>query len=213
MSAEVVNIFQRDTRLRVVFHAIVLAGGSAARLGGADKPGVGVGGISLLDRVLAALADAGRIVVVGPARPPSQVVALPVTWCREEPPGGGPVSALAMGLAHVEADVVVTLAADLPSIAPAVPALLAALAAVPSDCAALVDAGGRVNYLAAAWRRASLARALTSVGDPVGAAMRTLVSAAVLTEVPDAGGWGLDCDTWDDVDDARRRLHSEGTAR
>jgi molybdopterin-guanine dinucleotide biosynthesis protein A len=190
-----------------VFDAIVLTGGAASRLGGADKPALEVGGTTLLERVLAAVADAGRIVVVGPARPLSP----PVIWCREDPPGGGPVAALAAGLAHVEADVVLTLAADLPWIAPAVPALLAALAGSSSDCAALVDGDGRVNYLAAAWLRTSLTQALASVGDPHGASMRKLASPAAMIEVPDGGGWGLDCDTWDDVDGARRRLHREGT--
>ncbi|MGW4109093.1 NTP transferase domain-containing protein, partial [Streptomyces sp. NPDC004976] len=36
------------------YDAVVLAGGAARRLGGADKPGVRVGGRALLDRVLAA---------------------------------------------------------------------------------------------------------------------------------------------------------------
>ncbi|MEU1128793.1 NTP transferase domain-containing protein, partial [Streptomyces sp. NPDC005900] len=35
-----------------VHDAVVLAGGGAARLGGADKPGVRVGGRTLIDRVL-----------------------------------------------------------------------------------------------------------------------------------------------------------------
>lgn len=192
-----------------MFDAIVLAGGAATRLGGADKPGLELAGASLLDRVVAAVCDAGRIVVVGPARP----VPLPVIWCREEPPGGGPVAALATGLAHVDADVVLTVAADLPWIASALPELLLALADHPGDYAALVDGDGRVNYLAAAWRRASLRRALASIGDPRGVSMRFLASTAAMTAVPDAAGWGLDCDTWDDVADARRRLHREGTAR
>jgi molybdopterin-guanine dinucleotide biosynthesis protein A len=192
-----------------VFDAIVLAGGRASRLDGADKPGLEVGGSSLLDHVLAAVADADRIVVVGPARPAS----VPVIWCREEPSGGGPVAALGAGVSHVAADVVLTLAADLPWIGPAVPVLCAALAGSRADCAALVDGDGRVNYLAAAWRRASLVRALTALGEPAGAAMRRLVSTATLLEVPDEGSWGLDCDTWADIDGARRRLYREGTAR
>jgi len=191
-----------------VFEAIVLAGGGAARLGGADKPGIIVGGAALLDRVLAAVADAGRIIVVGPQRQ----VMRHVLWCREVPPGAGPVAALAAGNNHVVADTVLTLAADLPWIAPAVPVLLAALAGSAADCVALVDGDGRVNFLAAAWRRASLDRALASIGDPSGVPMRALVSAAAMITVPDTAGWGLDCDTWDDVDVARR-LHREGTAQ
>lgn len=192
-----------------MYDAIVLAGGSAARLGGADKPALELGGESLLERVVAALADATRVVVVGPERPISRNV----LWCREEPAGGGPVAALAEGLAHVSADVVMTLAADLPWIAPAVPILEMALAGFGSDCVALADGAGRVNYLAAAWRRASLERALASLAQPRGASMTELVRASVLVEIPDAGGWGRDCDTWSDVADARLRLRGEGTGR
>lgn len=52
------------------YDAIVLAGGAAKRLGGADKPGVLVGGRALLDRVLGACAGAGTTVVVGEGGPP-----------------------------------------------------------------------------------------------------------------------------------------------
>jgi molybdopterin-guanine dinucleotide biosynthesis protein A len=193
-----------------VFDAIVLAGGQATRLGGADKPALALGDRSLLERVLAAVDDADRVIVVGPTRPLTSVRRT-VQWCREEPAGGGPVAGLAAGLRHVTADVVVTLAADLPSIAPAVPPLLAALAAGTADWAALVDDGGRVNYLAAAWRRAALQRAMAGLGELSGASMRALTSAVPLAPVPDTQGWGLDCDTWGDVDEARRRLNREGT--
>ncbi|MDT5040276.1 MAG: hypothetical protein QOE51_1261 [Actinoplanes sp.] len=180
-----------------MFDAIVLAGGTARRLGGVDKPQLRVAGRSLLDRAVQAVRAAERIVVVGPEQP----VAGPVTFCREEPPGGGPVAAIAAGLAATAADVVVVLAADLPWVAPAVPVLLAAVPA--SGVALLVDGSGRPNHLAAAWRRADLNRALARVGNPSGAAMRALVADVVQVRVPDAGGWGRDCDTWDDVAEAR----------
>ncbi|MET8509864.1 DUF6457 domain-containing protein [Streptomyces sp. NPDC004787] len=76
------------------YDALVLAGGAARRLGGADKPGVRVGGRPLLDRVLAGCRDAARTVVVAAPR----ATARPVEWTREEPPGGGPVAALDAGL-------------------------------------------------------------------------------------------------------------------
>ncbi|MFM9449175.1 DUF6457 domain-containing protein [Streptomyces acidiscabies] len=96
------------------YDAIVLAGGGARRLGGADKPGVRVGGRTLLDRVLGACADAGVTVVVAAPRP----TARPVDWAREDPPGGGPVAALDAGLLRTRADRVVLLSADLPFLAP-----------------------------------------------------------------------------------------------
>ncbi|NJP99286.1 DUF6457 domain-containing protein [Streptomyces zingiberis] len=96
------------------YDAVVLAGGAAKRLGGADKPGLRVGGRSLLDRVLGACADAGRTVVVGSRRP----TARPVRWAREQPPGGGPLAALHAGVREVSSPVVLALSADLPFLTP-----------------------------------------------------------------------------------------------
>jgi len=92
------------------YDAVVLAGGAARRLGGEDKPGVRVGGRTLLDRVLAACADATRTVVVADPRS----TARPVEWAREDPPGGGPLAALDAGLRHTAAPYVLVLSADLP---------------------------------------------------------------------------------------------------
>jgi molybdopterin-guanine dinucleotide biosynthesis protein A len=180
-----------------VYDAIVLAGGRAARLGGAAKPQLRVDGVTLLDRVVAAVSDAGQVVVVGPQQP----VTGQVRFCREDPPGGGPVAAIAAGLPLTTAHVVVVLAADLPSIAPAVPALLAALP--PDGVALLVDDGGRANYLAAAWQRHTLLAALAALGDPAGASARALAGLAAQVQVADRVGWGRDCDTWDDLAQAR----------
>jgi molybdopterin-guanine dinucleotide biosynthesis protein A len=193
-----------------VFDAIVLAGGRAARLDGADKPGLELGGRTLLERAVAAVNDAARVIVVGPPRP-LPAIDRPVLWCREEPAGSGPVAALAAGLSRCAADLVVTLAADLPWIAPAVPVLLAAVAGGASPAAALVDGGGRVNYLAAAWRRPALEGAIASLPDVRGASMRALTSTVPMTEVPDPHRWGRDCDTWADLADARNQLDREGT--
>jgi GTP:adenosylcobinamide-phosphate guanylyltransferase len=94
------------------YDAVVLAGGGGLRVGGADKPALLVGGVSLLDRVLAACRGARATVVAGPRRPTARAV----QWVREDPPGGGPLPALAAALAHVREDTVLVLAADLPFI-------------------------------------------------------------------------------------------------
>jgi molybdopterin-guanine dinucleotide biosynthesis protein A len=180
-----------------VYDAIVVAGGGARRLGGLDKPGLTVGGVSLLDRVVAAAAGACRIVVVGPTRELSR----PVRWCREEPAGGGPVAAVGAGLAQVSAPTVLVLAADLPWVGPAIPALVAALIDAP---AAVLVSAGRPNYLCAAWHRAALEQAVASIGTLAGAAARALFAGVAATPVLDLGGWGRDCDTWDDLAQARR---------
>lgn len=190
-----------------MYDAIVVAGGAARRLGGVDKPALLLAGSSLLDRVLAAVTGAERTVVVGPERD----VARPVHWCQEQPPGGGPVAALAAGFGHVRAELVVVLAADLPWIAPAVPELVAAVGSGTTDAALLADPAGRVNYLAAAWRRTALGAALAAVGDPAGAPVHRLLSSTAYVPVADRHGWGRDCDTWDDLAAARRDTPERST--
>jgi molybdopterin-guanine dinucleotide biosynthesis protein A len=86
----------------------------------------------------------------------------------EDPPGSGPVAALAAGLAALPdgpADVAV-LAADLPRITPAAVAALAAARGDAKDALA-VDDGGRVQYLAAVWDSAALAGALVTAASRV----------------------------------------------
>lgn len=65
-------------------------------MGGVAKPLLPVGGVPMLRRVLSAIADARLLVVVGP---PELVAELPAEalLTREDPPGGGPVAAIAAG--------------------------------------------------------------------------------------------------------------------
>jgi molybdopterin-guanine dinucleotide biosynthesis protein A len=187
---------------RGMFDALILAGGRGARLGGADKPSIVLGDSSLLERVVAAVAAARAVVVVGPERP----LAREVTWCLERPAGGGPVAAIAAGLAHAQVEIVVVLAADLPWIAPVIRRLLTALADRPdADAAVVVDSTGRRNHLAAAWRRAALNTALNRLASTQGAAARSLFEQASVVEVADPAGDAADCDTWDDLERARVR--------
>ncbi|MFH8608639.1 NTP transferase domain-containing protein [Streptomyces sp. NPDC018029] len=142
------------------YDAVVLAGGGAARLGGADKPGVRVGGRTLIDRVLAACSGAGTTVVVAAPRP----TARPVVWAREEPAGGGPLAALDAGLRHAVAERVVVLSADLPFLgAETVRSLLAALDESGADGAVLTDPDGRDQPLVAAYRRDALRREIAAI--------------------------------------------------
>lgn len=185
------------------YDAVVLAGGAAARLGGADKPGLVVGGRTLLERVLAACAGAGTTVVVGPARPTGRG---DVCWAREDPPGGGPVAALAAGLAAVTAERTVLLAADLPFLdGRTLDRLLAALDDPGRDAAVLVDADGRDQPLTGAYRTAALRAALARLGDPAGRPLRRLLAPLRIVRLADPGGAALDCDTWEELALARRR--------
>lgn len=179
------------------YDAVVLAGGTGSRLGGVDKAALEVGRQTLLARVLTAVAAADRCVCVGPARE----TATTVTWCREQPPGGGPVAALAAAMPYLSAEVAVLLAVDLPLVdAVTVAALVAAVA--DHDGAVGQDASGRAQPLLAAYRRLALARALASLPTVAGASMRDLTSRLSLCQVP-VGLAALDCDTADDLAAAR----------
>lgn len=197
---------------RSAYDAVILAGGAARRLGGADKPAVRVGARALLDRVLAACAGAATTVVVAAPRP----VAGPVVWAREEPAGGGPLAALAAGLRHTSADRVLVLSADLPFLdSPAVDRLLAALDGVPADGALLTDREGRDQTLAAVYRSAALRAGIDRLGAEHGALtglpLRALLAPLALVRLDDVGGASFDCDTWGDVAVARARIREHGT--
>ncbi|WP_369218055.1 NTP transferase domain-containing protein, partial [Streptomyces flavofungini] len=198
------------------YDAVVLAGGGAARLGGADKPGVRVGGRALLDRVLAACSGAGTTVVVAEPRR----TARPVVWAREEPPGGGPLAALDAGLRCTAAEYVVVLSADLPFLGErTVRQLLAALRESGSDGAVLVDAEERAQPLVAAYRGEALRREIAALaGGSAGVApgaglaglpLRSLIARLGLTRVADHVA-AFDCDTWDDIATARARIREHG---
>lgn len=133
------------------FAAVVLAGGRAARLGGQPKPQLDVGGRSMLATVVDAARDADPVVVVGPPQPVPEGVVL----VREVPAGGGPVPALAAGLAAIgDAEVVAVLAADLPFLTrDLVTALRERLV---DDGVLVVDDTGRDQLLLGVWRTAAL---------------------------------------------------------
>ncbi|MEU5117474.1 NTP transferase domain-containing protein [Streptomyces asoensis] len=190
--------------------AVVLAGGGARRLGGADKPGVRVGGRALLDRVLGACADARTTVVVAEPRP----TARPVRWAREDPPGGGPVAALDAGLRRTAADDVLVLSADLPFLAAdTVRRLVSTLRAGRAEGVLLTDADGRDQPLVAVYRSAALRRELAALaadqGALTGLPLRRLTAGLDLTRVPDPVA-SFDCDTWDDIAAARARIREHG---
>jgi len=162
-------------------------------MGGIDKPALEVGGTSLLRRAVDAAGAATRIVVVGPERD----LDVAVVWTQEEPPGGGPVAAIAAGLGPVSAAATVVLAADLPSIdAAVVTELIGGLG--DGDAALAVDAFGRDQYLCAAYRTAALRANLTGLREIAGAPMHTLVAGLRVARLP-MGAKAADIDTPEDL--------------
>ena len=180
--------------------ALILTGGTAARMGGVDKASLEVGGVSLLERALAATLAAREVVVVGAEVSTSRRV----TWAREDPPLGGPAAGILAGLTRLDRafELVVVLAVDMPAVNAGTVARLtwAVEADAELDGAMLVDAGGRRQTLAAVYRRAALEAARPE--DPAqehGLPVRRLVGRLRLAEVPVVGKEALDVDSWQDL--------------
>lgn len=193
------------------YDAVVLAGGEASRFG-RDKLLATVGGRSMLDRVLRAASGARRTVVVGPRRDVGEPAEL--VWTSEQPPGAGPLAGLAAGLRHCAAPVVVVLAADMPLLdRSVVERLVGALdAPEPIDVAALADATGRLQPLAAAYRSEPLLAALAGLGDPAGQGMLRLLDRLRPFPVPDHRA-ATDCDTPEELERLEKQMLTEWTER
>lgn len=174
------------------FDAIIVAGGAATRLGGVSKPELIIGGVPLLDRVLAAVSGAREVVVAGGPRREG------VAWTVEHPAGGGPAAAVAAGLAHVESVGLGTwtlvLSVDTPRAADVVARLLPARR---GDGAWIVDAEGTEQPLLAVYRTAALAERAARTHE--GMSMRRLVEGLNMHAVRDPEDLSRDVDTWDDV--------------
>lgn len=175
--------------------AILLAGGRAARVGGARKPLFRLDGETLLARAVAAARRVGaaRIVVAAPVLAPD----LAVIWVREDPPFGGPVAGTVAALAAVEADEVLLLACDLVDPAAAVGALPSIPGGVDGVCLA---EGGRPQWLTGRYRTAALRTAASTIpGGGRDAAMRALLSSMRIAFVDAPAALSRDIDTWDDL--------------
>lgn len=186
--------------------AVVLTGGTGTRMGGADKAALEVGGHTLLERALTAVSQADEIVVVGDEVPTGH----PVTWTREDPPGGGPAAGLLAGIDAFteEPDLVVVLAVDMPRVTAATVARLTwSVKDTISDGALLVDRDGRAQTLCAVYRYNALRLARPrDRADERGLPVRALVGTMLLLEVAAAGREAQDVDTWDDLEQARTGL-------
>ncbi|WP_327093358.1 NTP transferase domain-containing protein [Nocardia vinacea] len=188
--------------------AIVLAGGRASRMGGVDKPAIIIGGRSMLDAALAAVAPCARTVVVGPHRPELDARIVQV---REVPPGSGPVAAVGAGLRALgptAAPLVVVLAADLPFLSQTTVAeLIRRGIESGADAVFAADESGRPQYLIGVWRRTALTEALTRLDSLINQPMKALIPADTVTvAMPGIA----DCDTEEQV--RRARMAWDATA-
>jgi molybdopterin-guanine dinucleotide biosynthesis protein A len=184
--------------------AIILTGGTAVRMDGADKAAIELDGVTLLERSIAATMGAVEVVVVGDQVPTTR----PVTWTREDPREGGPAAGILAGLDRFlrPPDLVVVLAVDMPKVnAGTVARLTWAVEADTSyDGAVLEDENGRTQPLCAVFRRDSLQRVRPdSLEEEYGLPVRTLLAHLILAHVPSVGAEARDIDTWEDLAELR----------
>ena len=144
--------------------AVILAGGNANRLGGADKPLLEVGGAPILAGVIAALGADVSAIAISANGDPTRFAAFGLPVLPDGPfTGHGPLAGLLAGLewaALIGARTLLTVPGDTPFI----PTGLASALAPPPACAA---SNGRVHHLVALWPvecRDELRRMLSSPG-------------------------------------------------
>ena len=172
--------------------AVVLAGGTAVRMGGIDKAAIELDGVTFLERALAALAAAGEVVVVGDEVPTSR----PATFVREDPPLGGPAAGVVAGLSRLAGRpaYVAVLAVDMPLVTADTVARLVGTAD-GRDGAVLLDDDGR-RQPALVVRR----RLLPDPGTDVhGRSLWSLLDGLDLAGVPATGREATGVDTWQEL--------------
>jgi molybdopterin-guanine dinucleotide biosynthesis protein A len=182
------------------FSAVVLAGGTAARLDGADKASIEHAGRTLLEWALDALLDACEVVVVGDPVPTTR----PVTFTRENPRYGGPVAALLTGRDALlrPPRTLGVLAVDMPRVTAYTFRRLHE-AAVGHDGAFLADPDGR-RQLAGVLDVTRLDAVRPDHQGQHGMALHRLLSGLDLAVLGPVGEEARDIDTWADLRDLDR---------
>jgi len=178
------------------FCAVVLAGGRAERMDGADKATVTFAGRILLDYALDALISAAEVVVVGDSLETEWLV----SFVREDPPYSGPVAALLTGAdaLMLAPRTVGVLAVDMPWVTAETIARLQR-AAVGHDGAFLTDTDGR-RQLAGVIGARRLESVRPDHEGQQGMALHELLRRLDIVDVAPADhDEARDVDTWDDL--------------
>ena len=181
--------------------AIVLAGGASRRMG-ADKRILAIEGSAMLQRVVEALPDADRIlVVIDPARPlpPDLLLAAPTQLVPDLRTGEGPLAGLEAGLTAAADDIALVVPGDMPWLDRAVLRLLVArlVSGSAADLVCLMHDGRPQPFPAACRRESTLVR-VTALLDGGERRLRALLDHQSVE--------ALDESTWRTVDPDGRSL-------
>lgn len=188
---------------------IILAGGTARRLGGVSKPDFKVAGRRLIDILfdqLDIIGFTGRRVVVAPG---SLAVPSGVVLTLEEPPHGGPVAGIGAGLAEmvgIDDDALLALATcDAPAAVRLLPQLAEQLRQPRDGVVPLTDAGWPL-YVHGLYR----AGALRTLSYERGVSVRRTFGGLDVATTVDADGHSVDVDEPADVPRLIAHLHALG---
>jgi molybdopterin-guanine dinucleotide biosynthesis protein A len=176
--------------------SIIVAGGSATRMGGADKAmlPLGLNGNSLLEDIIDSCP--GKVFIVGYPREIETVANDSVTWVPDLNPGGGPAAGIWSGLSKVSSEYVFVSAADQTLSSDTVGKLIEA--ASGNDGAWAIRSDGSGQPLCACVR-ADLLRELLVSTQGVNQSPLRLLSNLQMVGVNVNPDQVVDFDTWQDV--------------
>ena len=185
--------------------SIIVAGGSATRMGGADKAmlPLGLGGNALITDVIQSCP--GKVFIVGYPREIGTVANESVTWVPDLNPGGGPAAGIWSGLTKVSSEYVFISAADQTLSQETVGKLVAA--ASGNDGAWAIRSDGSGQPLCACVRT-ELLRDLLAKTQGVNQSPLRLLSILKMVGVNVNPDQVVDFDTWQDVAKAVKESES-----
>jgi len=160
-------------------HAVILTGGRSSRMGGRHKPGILVGGRSVIDRTITSLwtADStAEVLIAGTDDGLSPELHSRVTVVREDPPFAGPVAGVAAAVDELAGTngIVLLLGGDLPFLSAQTLTKLIEAAGRGAAVVSCVDETGHLQYLCSAWRADVLRAQVADIGQPAGVPLRAL---------------------------------------
>ena len=197
--------------------AVVLTGGRSSRLGGRHKPGILVGGQSIIDQTLHAVwhaAPLAEIVVAGSDEGLSADLRQRITVVREEPPFSGPTAGVAAAVDALPPSngVVLVLGGDLPFLSSATIRRLMTAVADDAPVASCRDAAGQLQYLCSGWQQQALRERLTQLGDPANMPLHALFAGHSPTVIECHPDELRDIDSPEDLAWARRTADTRSTS-
>jgi len=169
---------------------------------GTDKALISTDGITLVERAVGALTDAGAapVIVVGGNR--SAIETLNLSFVDDQWPGEGPLGGIITALEHLETDLVAILSCDLTDASPI--AVTSVVGALGHADVAVPVIEGRMQWLHAVWRRSTLPELRKAFESGVRAPREALGSLRVAQLLDGDPCWFHDADRPEDLPDQPR---------